>query len=146
MQNECDPIEAENNAAAQSDILAIAVLNVAPTEIALSGDASLAARLLPGANVMSCTTVIPEFASERLSGDAPQWNGPSRRASCCKVRLAAASAGGERINPSISPSAMPFPGQPRTRVQTALIRSVTSLGRLSRLIGYESSDPGYRRH
>ena len=40
------------------------MLNVAPTEIALSGDASLAERLLPGANVMSCATVIPEFVRE----------------------------------------------------------------------------------
>ena len=145
MQNECDPIEAENNAAAQSDILAIAVLNVAPTEIALSGDASLAERLLPGANVMSCATVIPEFVRE-IERRCAAMECPSRRASCCKDRLAAASAGGERINPSISPSAMPFPGQPRTRVQTALIRSITSLGRLSRLIGYVKSGPGYRRH
>lgn len=50
------------DAAANSDILVVVVLNAAQTESVLFGEAGWAAQLKHGATVISCATVAPDFA------------------------------------------------------------------------------------
>lgn len=62
---------AVSEAAAACDILVLVVLNAAQTESVLFGDAGWAAQMKPGATVIACATVAPEFARdmERRCGD-----------------------------------------------------------------------------
>lgn len=50
------------DAATASDVVVIVVLNAAQTEAVLFGDTGWAAQMKPGATVISCATVAPEFA------------------------------------------------------------------------------------